>query len=172
MSLGRILHAGCGGSALPEFLSRRGYNEVRLDIDPASKPDVVASLTDMGEIGEFDAVWCSHCVEHLYPDDVRTALSEIHRVTKDGGYAMVVVPDLEGVTATDEVLCESPIGPLTGLDLIYGCRFDRHRPYMAHHSGFVSGTLEAAMRDAGFDAVTMKRLPQYNLMAVGQKGSV
>jgi predicted SAM-dependent methyltransferase len=79
----KLLHAGCGGSALPEFLDR--YDEVRLDIDPEAKPDIVASLTDMGEIGQFDAVFCSHCVEHLYPDDVRVALKELHRVTRDDG---------------------------------------------------------------------------------------
>jgi hypothetical protein len=69
------------------------------------------------------------------------------------------------------VLFTAAVGPLSGLDLIYRCRFDLERsPYMAHHSGFVSSTLEAAMRAAGFETVTMKRLPEYNLMAVGQKG--
>lgn len=163
-----LLHAGCGGSALPEFMGR--YEETRLDIDANMKPDIVASITDLGEIGEFDAVFCSHCVEHLYPTDVRTALTEFHRVTKPGGYTMVIVPDLEGVQATEDVLFECAVGPLTGLDLIYGCRWDAHRSeYMAHHSGFVSQTLEAAMKDAGFSSVTMKRLPEYNLMAVGIK---
>lgn len=167
----RLLHAGCGGSVLPEFLSSRGYQEVRLDIDPDMKPDVVASLIDMGEIGQFDAVYSSHVVEHLYPYQVRVALEEIYRVTSDTGFAMVIVPDLEGVSATDDVLFESAIGPLSGLDLFYGCRFDLERsPFMAHHSGFVSKTLEAALRAAGFQDVTMKRLPEYNLMAVARKG--
>lgn len=166
----KLLHAGCGGSALPEFLAARGYDEVRLDIDPQVKPDIVASLIDLGDIGTFDAVWSSHVVEHLYPHQVRVALAELYRVTAPGGYAMVVVPDLEGVPATEDVLFESAIGPLSGLDLIYGCRFDLERsPYMAHHSGFVSKTLEDAMKAAGFDVVTMKRLPEFNLMAVGQK---
>jgi ubiquinone/menaquinone biosynthesis C-methylase UbiE len=166
----RILHAGCGGTSLPPWYEGRG-TEVRLDIDPATKPDIVASLTDLGEIGQFDVIYTSHCVEHLYPADVGTALAEFYRVTKPGGHAMVIVPDLEGVQATDEVLYElQDIGPLTGLDLIYGCRYDKARSsYMAHHSGFVSATLEAAMLAAGFETVTMKRLPQYNLMAVGQR---
>lgn len=167
----RLLHAGCGRTGLPSWFGAR-YDEVRLDIDPEMGPDIVAPLTNMGEIGEFDAVYCCHCIEHLYPDEVREALAEIHRVTKPGGFAQIIVPDLEGVQATEAVLFESPIGPLTGLDLIYGCRFDRDRSrFMAHHCGFVSSTLEAAMRAAGFEAVTMKRLPEYNLMAVGQKGT-
>jgi SAM-dependent methyltransferase len=166
----RLLHAGCGSTPLPPFMAREGCEEVRLDIDPETKPDIVASLTDLGEIGPFDAVYCSHCVEHLYPKDVRVALAEFYRVTAPGGFALVIVPDLEGVQATEEVLFECPGGPLAGLDLIYGCRFDMvANPYMAHHSGFVSSTLESAMKAAGFDRVTMKRLPDYNLMAVGQR---
>jgi SAM-dependent methyltransferase len=166
----RLLHAGCGGSALPEFLGDRGYKEVRLDIDAEMKPDIVASLVDLGDIGTFDAVFSSHVVEHLYPHEVRVALAELYRVTAPGGFAMVIVPDLEGVPATDDILFECSIGPLSGLDLIYGCRYDLERsPYMAHHSGFVSRTLEDAMKAAGFEVVTMKRLPEYNLMAVGQK---
>lgn len=166
----RLLHAGCGGTGLPPWFEGR-YDEVRLDIDPEMKPDIVASLVDLGDIGEYDVVYTSHCVEHLYPSDVRTALAEFYRVTKPGGFVMVIVPDLEGVQATEDVLYECQnIGPMTGLDLIYGCRFDAARStYMAHHSGFVSSTLEAAMKAAGFETVTMKRLPQYNLMAVGQR---
>lgn len=168
----RLLHAGCGNSGLPPFFGDK-YEEVRLDIDPETKPDVVASLVNIGDIGEFDVVYTSHCVEHLYPDEVRKALAEFFRVTAVSGSTIVIVPDLEGVQATEDVLYECPIGPLSGLDLIYGCRFDAGRSkYMAHHSGFVSSTLEAAMRNAGFERVTMKRLPQYNLMAVGTKGEV
>lgn len=168
----RLLHAGCGTSGLPPWYE--GAEEVRLDIDPAAKPDIVASLVDLGDIGEFDVIYTSHCVEHLYPADVRIALAEFYRVTKPGGHVMVIVPDLEGVQATEDVLYECHgVGPLTGLDLIYGCRFDAARStYMAHHSGFVSSTLEAAMRAAGFEQVDMKRLPQYNLMAIGRKAAL
>jgi SAM-dependent methyltransferase len=123
-----------------------------------------------GRHRQFDAIFSSHVVEHLYPHEVSVALAELYRVTAPGGFAMVIVPDLEGVPATDDVLFECSIGPLSGLDLIYGCRYDLERsPYMAHHSGFVSRTLEDAMKAAGFEVVTMKRLPEYNLMAVGQK---
>lgn len=165
-----MLHAGAGGTALPEIFNGR-YEEIRLDIDPTTNPDIVASITDVGDIGEFDMVYTAHCVEHLYPCDVRVALSEFYRVTKPGGSCIVIVPDLQDVQATEDPLyVVEGVGELSGLDLIYGCRFDAARSsYMAHHSGFVSSTLEAAMRAAGFESVTMKRLPKYNLMAVGQK---
>jgi ubiquinone/menaquinone biosynthesis C-methylase UbiE len=165
----RLLHAGCGGSKLPYWFGDK-YEEVRLDIDPEVKPDIVASLVDLGDIGTFGLVYTSHCVEHLYPKDVRTALAEFYRVTAPGGSTVVIVPDLEGVQATEEVLYECDGGPITGLDMIYGCRNDmENNQFMAHHCGFVTETLEKAMKAAGFESVTMKRLPQHNLMAVGQK---
>jgi hypothetical protein len=109
-------------------------------------------------------------VEHLYPAEVRTALAEFHRVLADGGSAIVIVPDLEGVPVSDDPILETPVGWLSGLDLIYGCRYDAARStYMAHHSGFTEGLLASAMREAGFCSVTTKRLADYNLLAVGKK---
>ena len=166
----RLLHAGCAKSPLPPFFGEGQYAEVRLDIDPGMEPDIVASITDLGDIGAFDVVYSSHCVEHLYPADVRIALGEFFRVTESDGSCVVIVPDLQGLRVSDDPLFESPVGWLSALDLIYGCRFDAHRSgYMAHHSGFTASLLADAMREAGFPKVTTRRLPDYNLMAVGQK---
>jgi len=166
----RFLHAGCGTAEVPPYFDGLELEVVRLDIDPGMKPDIVASITDLGDIGTFDIVYSSHCLEHLYPQYVKQALSEFYRVTSDKGSTIIVVPDLQDVKATDEVLYVSPGGPLCGLDLIYGCRTDIDlTPYMAHHSGFVAETLEAAMKDAGFPKVSMIRLYPYNLIGVGQK---
>jgi len=163
----RFLHAGCGTADLPPYFDGLKLDVVRLDIDPGMKPDIVASIADLGDIGHFDIVYASHCLEHLYPQYVKKALSEFYRVADT---AIVVVPDLTDVKATEDFLYESPGGPICGLDMIYGCRTDIElTPYMAHHSGFVVETLEAAMSDAGFVQVTMIRLFPYNLMAVGQK---
>ena len=167
----RLLHAGCGRTLLPPIFASR-YEEVRLDIDHEVAPDIVASLTNLGDIGTFDAVYTSHCLEHLCPQDVRVALAEFYRVTAKDGFVAIIVPDLEDVTATDEILKHAPTGdtyvPLSGLDLIYGCRFDRGNEYMAHHCGFTSTTLEGALRAAGFARVDMKRLAGYNLMGIAR----
>jgi SAM-dependent methyltransferase len=165
----RVLHAGCGGSPLPAYFPEQGAVEVRLDIDPAMKPDVVASLTDMGDIGEFDALFCAHCLEHLYPHDVPRALAEFARVLKPGGFAMVIVPDLEGLVLTESVLYTTGAGlAVTAFDLYYGHRrLIEANPYMAHHSGFTAPLLEDAMRDAGFETLQVKRAGDYNLIAVG-----
>ena len=49
------------------------------------------------EEGRFDAVYHSHVLEHLTPDDAFTMLSECYRVLRPGGVIRVVVPDLEGI---------------------------------------------------------------------------
>ena len=163
-----LLHVGCGGNPLPLWLT--GYREVRLDIDDANGPDIVANMLDMGEIGQFDAILCQHALEHLYQYEVPQALSEFKRVLKDGGSAMVFVPDLEDVKATEEVILNSPAGPITGLDMIYGYRkVLKDRPHMAHKTGFVQETLSKALTDAGFNTVYTKRMGDYNLMGVGKK---
>jgi SAM-dependent methyltransferase len=144
-----------------------GYRVTRLDIDPETHPDIVASMTDMGAIGPFSAVYCSHALEHLYPHDVPTALAEFRRVLVPGGVAVVVVPDLEGVAPTDDVL---PGTGLCGLHLFYGdASLIPTQPYMAHHCGFVASTLEAAMTAAGFKVKT-QRASNYNLIGVGING--
>lgn len=127
-------------------------------------------MTDMGDIGPFDAIYCSHALEHLYPHDVATALSEFRRVLRPGGKVMVIVPDLEGVEATDEPLFVSPSGPITGRDMIYGlARYVAATPYMAHRTGFVRETLAKALQDAGFARFDARRLGDYNLFGAAMK---
>jgi len=163
-----ILHIGCGGDPLPDYCS--GFKETRLDISEINKPDIVANMTDMGDIGEYDALLCNHALEHLHPHEVPVALSEFLRVLKTGGSAMVFVPDLEDVRPTEEVILQSPAGPITGLDMIYGYRkVLKELPHMAHNTGFIEETLNSALLDAGFSKVHTKRMGNYNLMAVGLK---
>lgn len=159
-----VLFVGAGRDTGAEQWA--GYEITRLDIDPSTEPDVVASMTDMGAIGPFDTVYCSHALEHLYPHQVPWALAEFIRVLRPGGKAIILVPDLEGVPATDDVL---PGSGLCGLHLYYGdAALIQEHPYMAHHCGFVAETLKAAMEAAGF-VVETQRMSFYNLMAIGIK---
>lgn len=173
--LKKVLHVGCGGSSLPFYLQH--CQEVRLDIDPATQPDIVADMTHLPpELdGEFDAVFTCHSLEHLYPHDVDTCLRGFHRVLKPGGSVIVFVPDLEGLTPTDDVLYVSPSGPVTAFDLFYGYRpWIRDNPFMAHKCGFVQKTLTGALERAGFAKVEVKRLSSdlvpFNLFGFGIKG--
>lgn len=155
---------GCGGDSLPPWLSGE---ETRLDIDPKHSPDIVADMRDMGDIGPFDALYCSHALEHLYPHEVQPALEGFRRALKPGGHALIIVPDLEDVRPTEEPLFNSPAGPITGLDLYYGKRsMIETSAHMAHHTGFVSKTLHSAFMGAGFSHAEIRRLPYFNLFGV------
>jgi len=167
----RVLHAGCGGSPLPPWPILAG-TEVRLDIDPRCKPDIVASITDLGDIGEFDFVFSSHCLEHLHPADGQKALREFRRVLKVGGLAIILVPNLEGIQPTEEVIYQSPAGPITGLDMYFGHRgMTEHNPYMAHRTGFVAETLAEVLTKAGFFAVRVVKDEFFNLHGYAAKGA-
>lgn len=164
-----VLHAGSGGEPLPEYLSE--YEETRLDINPDCKPDILASVTEIGDVGQFDVVYCSHVLEHLYWHEVDKALSEFYRVLKPGGSLVAVCPDTEGIQATEYVLFIAPAGPITGIDLLWGFRpsIKNGNSYMAHKCGFVKDTLKKKIEAAGFKDVVCNRLSWNNLMAGGAK---
>lgn len=164
----RLLHVGCGDAALPGWLGT--FAEVRLDISPRFNPHIVADMLDMGDIGEFDVIYNCHSLEHLYPHQVPLALAEFMRVLKPNGILIVFVPDVEDVRPTEEILIDSPAGPVAGLDILYGFRpMLKEHPYMAHHTAFTAKTLGAALLAAGYAQVSTKRLVHYNLFGTGLK---
>lgn len=181
----RVLLPGSGPTEPSAPVWRReGYEVITLDIDPRSHADITANMTAMGEIGSFDAIYCCHALEHLYPHEVGRALSEFLRVLAPGGTAIIMVPDLEGVQPTDEPLSVELVtddgrqvmgltgegGPITGLHLFYGDASQIEQfPHMAHHSGFIQNTLERAMKQAGFSEVNVRRAKAFNLLATGKK---
>jgi predicted SAM-dependent methyltransferase len=160
-----VLIAGSGPGKMKEW-AQSGYKETYLDIEPLTNPDVVASMTDMGDIGDYNVIFCSHALEHLYPHEVPAALSEFRRVLKPGGVAIIIVPDLEDVKPTMDRLENYPAdNQVCGLDLYYGDHKEiPNFPHMAHHSGFVASTLKSALEQAGFGACTTERSTMYNLV--------
>ncbi len=166
--LGHVLHAGCGGDPLPDWLDAR--EETRLDINQAHSPDIVASITDMGDIGEYDAIFCCHCLEHVHGYEVARTLAGFYRVLRSGGCALIFVPDLEDARPTDEVLHHSPAGPITGMDLFYGKQdLVERMPHMAHHTGFTAATLALGLESAGFNPVSVARISFFNLFGAAVK---
>ena len=130
-----VLHVGCGPpnpQKLHPTFRAAGWKEVRLDIDPGVKPDIVADIVDMSPVAtaSVHAVWSSHNVEHLYAHQVPTALDEFHRVLQPGGFALITLPDLQAVCRyiaedkLEDVLYQSPAGPIHPIDVVYA----RHRP--------------------------------------------
>jgi predicted SAM-dependent methyltransferase len=159
-----VLIAGSGPDKMPEW--EKEFTVTYLDIEPRNNPDIVADMCQLPEdIGPYDAVFCCHALEHLYPHQVPWALMEFRRVLKASGVVVVMVPDLEDVKPTEEVLAYPEAGAICGLHLFYGdARQIQEFPHMAHHSGFVKETLKKALEIAGFHKCESQRLGQYNLL--------
>ena len=175
----RVLHVGCGRKdirALPKPFRDGSWSEVRLDIDPAVKPDVVGTITDMAaiETGSMQAVFSSHNVEHLFPHEVPTAFAEFRRVLEGGGFAIVTCPDLQAVAklvADDRLLkpaYKSGMGAIAPIDILYGHRASlaAGNHYMAHRGGFTLSTLTDALGKAGFGRIIGKARRPFQLWAL------
>tara|TARA_B100000579_G_scaffold27830_1_gene19578 strand:- start:886 stop:1506 length:621 start_codon:yes stop_codon:yes gene_type:complete len=180
-----FLHVGCGSArkanTTPIFNTEE-WNEIRLDIDEAAKPDIVASLTDMSVIKDatYDAVYSSHNIEHLYAYQVPQALLEIRRVLKEDGYFIVTCPDLESVckVVADgnlvKPLYQSPAGPISAIDILYGLRpsLAKGNHYMAHNVGFNKELLHTTLRECGFaSAAVASWSPTYVLWGIAYKNT-
>jgi SAM-dependent methyltransferase len=162
----KLLHVGCGPCTKihtgPGFQAD-DWQEIRLDIDPDCRPDILGTLLDMSAVPDnsVDAVFSSHTLEHLYAHEIPLALSEMRRVLRNGGIVLSTVPDMQAVAQRIaegrmlETAYDSPAGPITYFDIVYGHRglVGLGRSYMAHHSGFTLSTLVQTFRDAGFKGV-------------------
>ena len=161
---GTFLHVGAGTASdkrLPRLFD--GWTEVRVDIDPRMRPDIVASMTEITDVEDasMDAIWCSHSLEHVSPHEVTQALSEWRRVLKSDGFAFITTPDLMQAARLvaagkiSEVVYTSPAGPVTALDLIYGQSdaIAKGLTYMKHETGFTLDSLGERLTKEGFERV-------------------
>lgn len=174
-----LLHIGCGTASperMPECFKTPAWQEIKLDIDPGVKPDIVASITDMNAVdsASVDAVWSSHNLEHLESFDVSKALAEMRRVLKPEGFALINLPNLERIAQLilegklETVLYNSPAGPVTPLDMLFGHShsLQRGNHFMAHRTGFTAERLSKKLLEAGFAEVRVMRGTSYDLWAV------
>ena len=177
-----FLHIGCGHAnpdRLPECFRTGDWQEITLDIDPSTKPNIVGSIVDMNQVkdGNMDAVWSSHNLEHLEAFQVPKALKEIHRVLKPGGMFLVTLPDLEQIAALildgklNDTVYRSVSGPITPLDMLFGFQksMAEGNGFMAHRSGFTRATLQQYLTDAGFKEIRIRRGGCFDLWGVSVK---
>lgn len=173
-----LLHVGCGTKSLKHLPAcfQAGWRELRYDIDPAVKPDLTGTITDLAAVadGKVDAIWSSHNLEHLNSFEVPLALAEFHRVLSDDGFAVVTVPDLRAVAQhilddqLEQPLYHAPAGPISALDVIFGhqAAIKKGNAYMAHRTGFSARTLGQALIDAGFAEVRVHEGRRWDLWAI------
>jgi SAM-dependent methyltransferase len=159
-----ILHVGSGAGRLPAGMFQPPYREIRVDIDPAVVPDVVASITSMPTVQSLsiDIVYANHVLEHVHAHEVPLALAEFLRVLKPGGRACISVPNLEELfiqltadgrpVGLEDTLYIAPAGPICGLDVLYGWgkAIAAGHVGMQHKTGFTAATLVRKLERAGF----------------------
>jgi predicted SAM-dependent methyltransferase len=176
-----VLHVGCGPkhdfSLYPAFKSAR-WREIRLDIDPAVAPDIVASITNMATVASasVEVVWSSHNLEHLYDHEIPRALREFRRVLKPGGALLLVVPDFLRVAELfasgrgDDLVYVSASGPVYPLDMAFGMRSEIAKGHtsMTHHTAFTPTRLEKILDSAGFTHLLIQRDDNFNIWATSR----
>ena len=174
----RMLNAGSGpanGAEHPAF-DPSEWKQIRIDIDPRTAPDLVGSISNMRGVIEddsFDAVWCSHCIEHLHDHEVLPALHEFRRILNDDGFAIVSCPNLGAVAKLivsediESVAYLSPAGPIRLLDMIFGHSqsIETGHLYMAHRTGFTVDRLGRLAANAGFAEARVLEGENYDLWA-------
>jgi protein O-GlcNAc transferase len=166
----RVLHVGCGPKRqdkLHRTFQTGDWQEIRVDIDPAVQPDIVATITAMPEIpgDSVDAVWSSHNLEHLFAHEVPIALREFLRVLKPGGFVLLTMPDLQKAGEylargqLEEPIYQSPAGPISAIDICFGHRASiaRGNEFMAHRTGFSAHTLAQKLATCGYRRIRVER---------------
>ena len=166
MNSKKVLNVGGNSKAIALPPQYAGYEHLLLDIDPRGKPDIVcdARLLTSLEGNQFDAVYCSHNLEHYYRHDVPKVLAGFLHVLKEGTFAHIRVPDIAEVMRItiergldiDDVLYDSPAGPIMVLDVLYGYTVEIERSgqdFFAHKTGFTQKSLIKVLQKAGFTNV-------------------
>ena len=175
-----LLNIGCGtisSKRLPLcFQNDNIWQEIKLDIDPNVKPDIVADMTDMGMIknNTIDAIFSSHNLEHLETHMVPIALKEMLRILKFGGFILVNLPDLETIAKLildgklENTLYNSLAGPVSPLDMLFGhnLSIQKGNSFMAHRTGFTAKRLGNLLIQAGFKEVRIIHGDNYDLWAI------
>ena len=81
---------------------------------------------------------------------------------------MAAIVELIAAKGLEVVAYQSPAGPITPLDMLYGHRpaIARGNAFMAHHTAFTDERLGGLLLAAGFASVNTLRAPSFDLWAI------
>jgi SAM-dependent methyltransferase len=132
-------------------VAERPASYVTADIEaPADRKLDIEQMDLANE--SFDRIICSHVLEHV---DDQKALRELRRVTRPGGYVLLMTPVVEGWSETFE-------------DSSFVTTVDREAFFGQHdHVRFYGADLRGRVRAAGFELAEYtadpRRTPRYGL---------
>jgi hypothetical protein len=158
-----VLNVGGGSKDIPIPDRYRDWRHDLLDIDPRSGADVCHDARQLSDLppATYDAVYCSHNLEHYFRHEAIQVVRGFCHVLTDDGFAEVVVPDLLSLMETvvkngldvEDTVYTSPAGPIRVVDVVYGYQPDIEQSgndFFAHRNGFSVKSLVNLMREAGF----------------------
>lgn len=159
----KVLNVGGNSKKTPIPRVYAGWDHVLLDIDPACNPDVLCDARKLTSLpaATYDSIYCSHNLEHYYRHDVKKVLAGMAHILKPDGFVFIRVPDMGQLMQTvisnqldiDDFLYDSPAGPITVLDVIYGYGVEIERSgnhFFGHKTGFTPKALHSVLSNAGF----------------------
>jgi len=162
----RVLNVGGGSKTtpIPDYFA--GWRHDLLDIDPRGAPDIVCDARRLEELSgnRYDAVYCSHNLEHYYRHDGVKVVRGFLHMLNETGFAEIRVPDIAQVIAVlheqqldlDDVLYHSPAGPIPAHDILYGLQTEIQQSgqdFYAHKTGFTPKSLSKMLLEGGFRKV-------------------
>ncbi|MFA5538209.1 MAG: class I SAM-dependent methyltransferase [Gemmobacter sp.] len=176
----RFLNVGGGSKQVWLPPTYAGWEHCLLDIDATVSPDICLDARELAGLdpAQFDAIYCSHNLEHYFAHDVSRVLGGFRHVLRPGGFAEVRVPDMQALMRTvvergldiDDVLYQSGMGPIMVRDVIYGYGRQIESSgvdFYAHKTGFTPRSLSAALKRAGFVQVGFLPGRHLEVAAVG-----
>ncbi len=179
-----VLNVGGGGKQIPIPEHYAGWNHLLLDIDPRGQPDIVCDARELTKLdgAQFDAIYCSHNLEHYYRHDGARVLQGFLHVLKPDGFAEIRVPDVQSVMRRvvanamdiEDTLYVSAAGPISVRDVLYGFGKQIESSgvdFYAHKTGFTPRSLKAFLDQAGFRDVRLtERDEAFEVRALAFKG--
>jgi predicted SAM-dependent methyltransferase len=160
----QFLNVGGASKSIPVPERYLGWKHVLLDIYPGPDVDIVLDATNLTELNpdQFDAVLCSHAIEHLEIHDIPTVLGGMAHVLKPDGMVEIICPNFEWVfdqisagAQLDDIAYESPSGPIRYRDMLFGYEkeIESGKPYYAHKTAIARQFLEQLLQQAGFEDI-------------------
>jgi SAM-dependent methyltransferase len=159
----RVLNVGGNSKAIALPPIYAGWEHVLLDIDPAGKPDIVCDARNMYDLpgASFDAIYCSHNLEHYFLHDAVDVILGFLHVLRDDGFIEVRVPDIGELMRLvahnnwdiSDTVYVSMAGPITVRDMLYGFQKQIEQSgndFFAHKNGFTRQSLTELLTECGF----------------------
>lgn len=143
-----------GGGANPLYSKAKG-NGINVDCRSLLTVDVVADFEKRLPLSdnEYGYVYSSYCIEHISWRNLKQFISEIYRILKPNGKALIITANL---LAQAKVLVSKENWDLNDLCMIFG---DLNYPENSHKSSMSPELATRLFKEAGFRNVMVYQHP-------------